>query len=523
MNAHEKDGEQVITLRTNMDDVVEVGPENPMRFVIVPENDGVKPYVLVRGRLEAVLARPVMYELIAHGEEIEVDGRLMFAVRSKVRSVLLEKLQFSGNEQDGDYQCNLDMKELVISNAKKHAAVLIGLIERDEQVNVILTMRTEKLNNHSGQVAFPGGRIDETDASPESAALREAWEEIGLDINEVEIMGRLPDYYSGSGYRIAPIIGFVREGADFEVSPDEVDYMFEVPLSFLMDESNHNIMSKVWNNTERHFYTMPYEDHYIWGVTAEEKWLQEETLQRLFDILCADGGEARVAGGAVRNALMGMDASDVDLCTTLLPQEVVQRLESAGEKAVPTGIEHGTITAVLDGKGFEVTTLRKDIETNGRHAVVEFGTDWEADANRRDLTINGLYCDRAGRVYDFVDGYGDILNKEVRFIGDAAARIKEDSLRILRFFRFFAWYGGGRPDANGLKACAAGKSLLVGLSAERVWMELKKLLAAPDPGRAVLWMRTTGILGSILPESEKWGTDAIPGLLRMEQEQEVAS
>ncbi len=255
-------------------------------------------------------------------------------------------------------------------------------------------------------------------------------------------------------------------------------------------------------------------------IRIEEKWLQEETLQRLFYILCADGGEARVAGGAVRNALMGMDASDVDLCTTLLPQEVVQRLESAGEKAVPTGIEHGTITAVLDGKGFEVTTLRKDIETNGRHAVVEFGTDWEADANRRDLTINGLYCDRAGRVYDFVDGYGDILNKEVRFIGDAAARIKEDSLRILRFFRFFAWYGGGRPDASGLKACAAGKNLLVGLSVERVWMELKKLLAAPDPGRAILWMRTTGILGSILPESEKWGPDAIPGLLRMEQEQE---
>lgn len=254
-------------------------------------------------------------------------------------------------------------------------------------------------------------------------------------------------------------------------------------------------------------------------IRIKDKWLQEETLQELFDILCADGGEARIAGGAVRNALMGMDASDIDLCTTLLPQEVVKRLQAAGKKAVPTGIEHGTITAVLDGKGFEVTTLRKDIETNGRHAVVEFGTDWETDANRRDLTINGLYCDREGGVYDFVDGYSDILNKEVRFIGDAASRIKEDSLRILRFFRFFAWYGGGRPDANGLKACAAGKSLLAGLSVERVWMELKKLLCAPDPGRAILWMRTTGILGNVLPESEKWGTDAMPGFLRMEQEQ----
>ncbi len=257
-------------------------------------------------------------------------------------------------------------------------------------------------------------------------------------------------------------------------------------------------------------------------VRIKDDWLQDERLQALFDVLTSDAdgvtGEARVAGGAVRNSLMGIPASDVDLCTTLLPQEVVKRLEVAGHKAVPTGIEHGTITAVLDGQAYEVTTLRKDIETDGRHAVVEFGTDWEADANRRDLSINGLYCDREGKVYDFVDGYKDILTKDVRFIGDAETRIKEDSLRILRFFRFFAWYGGGRPDAIGLKACAAGRGLLAGLSVERVWMELKKLLAAPDPGRAILWMRTTGILGGVLPETHKWGTDGIPGLLRLEQE-----
>ena len=251
----------------------------------------------------------------------------------------------------------------------------------------------------------------------------------------------------------------------------------------------------------------------------KDGWLQESTLQTLFDILCEGAGEARVAGGAVRNALMGMPASDIDLCTTLLPQEVVTRLEVAGHKAVPTGIDHGTVTAVINGKPFEVTTLRKDIETDGRHAVVEFGNDWETDANRRDLTINGLYCDRDGKVYDFVGGYPDIQNREVRFIGDAETRIKEDSLRILRFFRFFAWYGGGRPDASGLKACAANRGLLAGLSVERVWMELKKMLAAPDPGRAILWMRTTGILGGVLPETHKWGTDAIPGLLRLEQEQ----
>ncbi len=255
------------------------------------------------------------------------------------------------------------------------------------------------------------------------------------------------------------------------------------------------------------------------NIRIKEDWLKGKELQTLFDILCVDGGDARVAGGAVRNALMGMPASDVDLCTTLIPQDVVKRLEAAGHKAVPTGIDHGTVTAVVDGAAFEVTTLRKDIETDGRHAVVEFGTDWVADANRRDLTMNGLYCDRDGKVYDYIDGYKDILSKDVRFIGDAATRIKEDSLRILRFFRFFAWYGGGRPDAAGLKACAAGRELLAGLSVERIWMELKKMLAAPDPSRAILWMRTTGILGAVLPETHKWGTDAMPGLLRLEQEE----
>lgn len=188
--------------------------------------------------------------------------------KSNVRKTLLEKLDFASHELDGDYHLNDGMKDDVIAKATKDAAVLIGLIERDGIVNVILTQRAKALNNHSGQVAFPGGRIDEEDASPESAALREAWEEIGLDINEVEIMGRLPDYHTGSGYRVAPVIGFVREGADFEINPDEVDYMFEVPLSFLMNENNHIITSKVWGETKRYFYEMPYDGHYIWGVTA---------------------------------------------------------------------------------------------------------------------------------------------------------------------------------------------------------------------------------------------------------------
>ena len=195
------------------------------------------------------------------------------------------------------------------------------------------------------------------------------------------------------------------------------------------------------------------------GVQIADDWLNEPQLQTLFDLLERDGGEVRVNGGAVRNSLMGKPVADVDIATTVLPDEVVKRLEDDGYKAVPTGINHGTVTAVIDGEPYEVTTLREDIETDGRHAVVKFGTSWQADAERRDLTMNGLYCDRNGSVFDYVGGYADIKNGTVRFIGEAETRIKEDALRILRFFRFFAWYGSGRPDAQGLKACSSQKSL----------------------------------------------------------------
>lgn len=253
-------------------------------------------------------------------------------------------------------------------------------------------------------------------------------------------------------------------------------------------------------------------------VRIKENWLQKPSLQKLFDILTADHGEAMVAGGAVRNALLGQSISDVDICTTLLPEKVIERLGKAGERAIPTGIEHGTVTVVIDGNAFQVTTIREDVETDGRHAIVRFGTDWARDAERRDLTINALYCDRHGYIYDPVGGFDDINEKRVRFIGDASTRIEEDALRILRFFRFFAFYGFGRPDTEGLKACSAKRWLLAKLSAERVWMELKKLLSAPDPGRTLLWMRTTNVLAEILPESAKWGIDSIPGLIRAEQE-----
>lgn len=246
------------------------------------------------------------------------------------------------------------------------------------------------------------------------------------------------------------------------------------------------------------------------------RWLSADGLVAVFDALEAAGGEVRVNGGAVRNALMGLEIREVDLSTTLLPGQTIQALESAGLKAVPTGFEHGTVTAISDHSAYEITTLREDIETDGRHAVVRFGTDWEQDARRRDLTINALYCDRDGKVFDPLDGFDDIEQRVVRFIGEAEQRITEDHLRILRFFRFFAWYGSGRPDGEGLKACARLKHGLTRISAERVQMELVKLLAAPDPARAVLWMRTTGVLGEVLPESEKWGIDLLPHLVAAE-------
>lgn len=246
---------------------------------------------------------------------------------------------------------------------------------------------------------------------------------------------------------------------------------------------------------------------------AAEDWFREPQLTRVLDLLNRDGGEARVAGGAVRNSLMGLPVADVDLATTLLPAEVIARAEDAGIKAVPTGIEHGTVTLVSEGRVFETTTLRRDVETDGRHATVAFSRDWREDASRRDLTINGLYADREGRVIDLVGGLADIETRTVRFIGDAAERIAEDYLRVLRFFRFFALYGRFRPDADGLRASARAKDKLATLSAERVWSEMKKLLGAPDPGRALLWMRQAGVLSAVLPETEKWGIDAIPALV----------
>ncbi|ASY69835.1 CCA tRNA nucleotidyltransferase [Sinorhizobium fredii] len=250
---------------------------------------------------------------------------------------------------------------------------------------------------------------------------------------------------------------------------------------------------------------------------AAEPWFQAPSLGLVFALLNADGGEVRVVGGAVRNSLLGLPAGDVDLATTWRPQDVVERAKGAGIKVVPTGIDHGTVTLVIDGIPYEVTTLRRDVATDGRRAEVAFGTDWNADAERRDFTINALYADAKGEIFDYVGGLPDIESRTLRFIGSAAERVAEDYLRILRFFRFFAHYGSGRPDAEGLRACAQARAKLATLSAERVWGEMEKLLAAEDPGRALLWMRQAGVLGEVLPETEKWGIDAIPGLIAAEK------
>jgi poly(A) polymerase len=251
---------------------------------------------------------------------------------------------------------------------------------------------------------------------------------------------------------------------------------------------------------------------------AGAEWLEDAVLQRLLSVLNADGEAARIAGGAVRNALLGEAVADIDIATTTEPQETVRRARAAGFRTVPTGIQHGTVTVIDDGRAYEVTTLRADVETDGRRATVAFGRDWKADAERRDFTINALYAEADGTVIDLVGGLADLERRTLRFIGDAEARIREDYLRILRFFRFFAYYGAGRPDAEGLKACARLKDGLDKLSAERVWAELRKLLSAYDPSRALLWMRQAGVLTKALPESEKWGIDAIHGLVAAEHD-----
>jgi len=227
-------------------------------------------------------------------------------------------------------------------------------------------------------------------------------------------------------------------------------------------------------------------------------WLREGALARLLQVLDRDGEDARVVGGAVRNALLGEPIAEFDVATTAVPQEVIRRVAAAGFKPVPTGIEHGTITVVIESRPFEVTTLREDVETFGRHANVRFGRDWRADAERRDFTMNALSVTSDGVVHDYVGGIADLEARRVKFIGDPAKRIIEDYLRILRFFRFHAAYGRGLPDAVGLAACIAARAGLERLSRERVRMELLKLLLARHATPALAAMAESGLLVPVL-------------------------
>ena len=218
----------------------------------------------------------------------------------------------------------------------------------------------------------------------------------------------------------------------------------------------------------------------------------------LLGLLNSQGEEARVVGGAVRNALLRLPVDELDIATTAVPDEVVRRVEGAGWKTVPTGIEHGTVTVLIGGRPFEVTTLRRDVETYGRKARVVFGRDWVADAERRDFTINALSLSVEGKVHDYVGGLADLATHRVRFIGDPAQRIAEDYLRILRFFRFHAWYGQGTPDPAGLDACIRARGGIETLSRERVRTELLKLMLAPHATPTLALMSETGLLGSVL-------------------------
>ena len=255
------------------------------------------------------------------------------------------------------------------------------------------------------------------------------------------------------------------------------------------------------------------------GNLAPQPWMRAGETVRVVAALEAGGEPVRFVGGCVRDAILGKPVKDIDVATPLPPERVIELLEAAGLKAVPTGFEHGTITAVADGKPFEVTTLRHDVETFGRHARVAFTDDWAADARRRDFTINAVFCDLDGTLYDPVRGLADLKVGRVVFVGDAAQRINEDVLRILRFFRFHAHYGKDEIDADGLAACRAQADKLPGLSAERVSAELLKLLAAKAPATTLRQMAEVGVLAEILPEASEF--DRLERLCTLENENDL--
>lgn len=245
-------------------------------------------------------------------------------------------------------------------------------------------------------------------------------------------------------------------------------------------------------------------------------WRSRASLIELVELLGGDA-ETRAVGGAVRDTLLGLTVADIDLATRLLPDDVMARVSASRFKAVPTGLKYGTVTAVTPDGPVEVTTLRRDVSTDGRHAEVAFTDDWKADAARRDFTINALYGDIGdGAVTDYFGGLADLEARRVRFIGEPLERIAEDHLRILRFFRFHARFGRGAPDAEGLKACTARANDLMALSRERIANELLRLLASDDPAPTLAVMVAQGILKPVLPEIDATGVERLAALVRIE-------
>lgn len=245
-------------------------------------------------------------------------------------------------------------------------------------------------------------------------------------------------------------------------------------------------------------------------------WNERSGLKELMHALAGDQGDTRFVGGFVRDNLLEIGSADIDCATKLRPESVLGKVEDAGFKAVPTGLAHGTITAVLPSGPVEITTLRRDISTDGRRATVSYTDDWQEDAARRDFTINALFADTAGGIYDYFGGIDDLAAGRVRFIGDPLTRIAEDHLRILRFFRFHARFGKGAPDEQALAACASRARDLMALSRERIADELLKLLALPDPSPTIRIMTTHGILRPILPEIDDEAPERVARLVAAE-------
>jgi poly(A) polymerase len=235
-------------------------------------------------------------------------------------------------------------------------------------------------------------------------------------------------------------------------------------------------------------------------------WMTDAKTSRLFDALCAGGADVRFVGGCVRDAVLGRAVNDIDVGTPEAPPEVVERLDAAGIKVVPTGIDHGTVTAVVQHTPFEITSLRRDVETDGRRAVVAYTTDWSEDAARRDFTMNAMSCRPDGTLFDYFGGHEDVAAGRVRFVGDPDTRIREDMLRILRFYRFHAHYGSAEPDAAARAACRDLAYLLPRLSAERVRNETLRILAAPAPHAVLRIMRADGVLDHYFPEEHEFDT-----------------